>query len=48
MMVKAIHSLLEGKSLRKSAAESGYNINTFQNFRKRANRQLATTYGCVS
>jgi hypothetical protein len=48
MMVKAIHSLLEGKSLRKSAAELGYNINTFQNYRKRANRQLAGVYSCAS
>ena len=47
MMVKAIHSLLDGKSLRKSAAESGYNYNTFQNYRKRANRQLAAIYGCA-
>ena len=46
MMVKAIHSLLEGKSLRTSAAQLGYNVNTFQNYRKRANKQLATSYGC--
>jgi hypothetical protein len=46
MMVKAIHSLLEGKSLRTSAAQMGYNVNTFQNYRRRANKQLAAIYGC--
>ena len=48
MMVQAIRSLLEGKSLRKSAAEAGYNVNTFQNYRKRASRQLASVYHCIA
>ena len=48
IMVKAIHSLLEGKSLRTSAAQLGYNVNTFQNHRRRANKQLAQAYGCTA
>jgi len=48
MMVKAIHSLLDGQSLRRSASALGCNVNTFQNYRKRANRQLAAVYGCTS
>jgi len=48
MMVKAIYSLLDGKSYRTAARELGYNANTFQNYRKQANRQLAAVYGCAS
>jgi hypothetical protein len=48
MMAQAIHSLLEGKSLRKAAAEVGYNVNSFQNYRKRAGLQLARAYHCTA
>ncbi len=48
MKAKAINSLLEGESLRKAATELGYNMHTFQNYRRRANKQLAGIYGCAS
>ena len=48
IMAQAIQSLLDGRTGRKASKDYGYNVNTFDNYRKKANKRLAVAYSSVA
>lgn len=48
MMAQAIQSLLDGRTGRKASKDYGYNVNTFDNYRKKANKRLAVAYSSIA